>query len=363
MKKIMKNRLDKNYSIIQESANQISKEKQYIKYDTRDYVVGYLVEQFKADEFYVPESYQRKFIWTEHNKCFFIESVLMGLPIPFMFFSDTPDGRIEIVDGAQRTQTLVQFVQNDLELNGLEVLTKSNGFTFTELDPSVQRRFLNTNIRVVYLEQGTTETTRQEIFKRINVSGIKVKPAEIRRGAYIGKFKDFLEECAENKLFKQLAPRSEKSENRYEGLELASRFFAYSHGYPDFPKYRGNVMGYIDAYVIAQNKAVESNPKILIECKKDFDSMLDYAHHALGDRGFRKTPNSKSTPRARFEALAIGIIAALKENSSLPVRDVSGWIDSEEFYNVTSSDAANNRNKLIGRINFVKQKLLEGAYE
>lgn len=44
MKKIMKNRQDKNYEIIQESASQISEEKQYIKYDTRDYVVGYLVK-------------------------------------------------------------------------------------------------------------------------------------------------------------------------------------------------------------------------------------------------------------------------------------------------------------------------------
>lgn len=363
MKKEIGKREEKSYEIMQKSASQISEKKQHIKYDTRDYVVDYLVKQFEAKEFYIPKSYQRKFIWTEHDKCFFIESVLMGLPIPFMFFSDTSDGRIEIVDGAQRTQTFAQFVQNKLELNELKVLTESNGFTFGELDPAVQRRFLNTNIRVVYLEQGTTKATRQEIFKRINVSGVKVNPAEIRRGAYMGKFKDFLEECAENELFKQLAPRSEKSENRYEGLELASRFFAYSHGYPDFPKYHGNVMGYIDAYVIAQNNAVKSNPKILIECKKDFDSMLNYAQHTLGERGFRKTLTAKSTPRARFEALSIGIIAALKENPELPIQDVSGWIDSDEFYEVTSSDAANNKNKLIGRIDFVKQKLLKGAYE
>ena len=76
-----------------------------------------------------------------------------------------------------------------------------------------------------------------------------------------------------------------------------------------------------------------------------------------------KTPKAKSTPRARFEALAIGINAALKENPHLPIIDVSSWIDGEEFHNITSSDAANNRSKLIGRINFVKQKLLEGAYE
>ena len=79
-------------------------------------------------EFYIPLEYQRNFVWGNKDRCIFIESILMGLPIPFMFFSDTDDGRIEIVDGAQRTQTLVQFCQNDLELQGLEILTDSNGF-------------------------------------------------------------------------------------------------------------------------------------------------------------------------------------------------------------------------------------------
>jgi len=360
MVKKAKDRVAKDFNLVKKSSNQISEKKQDIKYDTRDYVVEYLVHKFKEEEFYIPLSYQRNFIWTKHDKCFFIESVLMGLPIPFMFFSDTSDGRIEIVDGAQRTQTLVEFIQNDLELNGLEILTDSNGFTFKELDPAIQRRFLNTNIRVVYLEQGTTESIRQEIFRRINSGGMQIKPAEVRRGAFLGKFKDFLEECAENELFKELAPRSEKTENRYEGFELAARFFAYSNAYPSFSKYKGNVAKFIDNYVESQSKVVESNPGILQSCRNDFETMLKYAQSILGDRGFRKTATAKSVPRARFEALSIGIYAALKENPHLPIIDVSNWIDGEEFYEVTSSDAANNKSKLIGRINFVKQKLLQG---
>ena len=59
--------------------------------------------------------------------------------------------------------------------------------------------------------------------------------------------------------------------------------------------------------------------------------MLDYAEKILGERGFRKTLTSKSTPRARFEALSIGIALALEENPELPVRDISSWIDGEEF--------------------------------
>ena len=142
---------------VDKSSKQISIKKQDVKYDTRDYVIKYLVDQFAEGEFYIPLEYQRQFIWNDHYKCYFIESILMGLPIPFMFFADTDDGRIEIVDGAQRTQTLIQFAQNDLQLNNLRVLTESNGFRFKDFDIAIQRRFLNTSIRVVFLEEGTTD--------------------------------------------------------------------------------------------------------------------------------------------------------------------------------------------------------------
>ena len=346
---------------VAESAKQISEKKQDIKFDTRDYVIKYLVEQYEADEFYIPLEYQRNFVWGDKDRCFFIESILMGLPIPFMFFADTKDGRIEIVDGAQRTRTLVRFCQNNLELQGLQILTESNGFKFNDLDPVIQRRFLNTNIRVVFLEEGTTEKVRQEIFKRINTGGQQAKAAEARRGAFEGKFKDFLEECVKVPKFNDLAPRTIITEDRYEGFELVSRFFAYSDNYDnDFEGYTGNVTQYVDKYVEIQNELCDKNDEIIKACRNKFNSMLDYAEKILGKQGFRKTPTSKSTPRARFEALSIGIAMALKENPALPVRDISEWITGEEFAKCTRSDAANNKSKLVGRIDFVKNKLLAG---
>lgn len=345
---------------ISESARQITEKKQDIKYDTRDYVIAYLVEQYHKGEFFIPLSYQRNFVWRENDKCLFVESVLMGLPIPFMFFADTDDGRIEIVDGAQRIQTLVQFIENAFQLKGLEVLTKSNEFTFSDLDPAVQRRFLNTSIRVVFLEQGTTEQTRQEIFKRINTGGRHIKPAESRRGSYEGKFKVFLEECVRNETFNKLAPRTKMTEDRFEGFELVARFFAYSEAYRNgFKGYNGNVSKFIDKYVEKQNAACKHDDTIIPVCKEKFEKMLDYAKNILGDRGFRKSEKSQSTPRARFEALAIGIILALEENPNLPGKDVSGWIDSAAFAECTRSDAANNKGKLVKRIEFVKDLLLE----
>lgn len=339
------------------SSQQITVKKQDIKYDTRDYVIGYLKQMFEIGNLYVPLDYQRNFIWNEKDKCFFIESVLMGLPIPFMFFSDTTDGRIEIVDGAQRTQTLIEFIQGDLILKDLEILTESNGFSFKELDPVIQRRFENTSIRVVYLEEGTTEKIRQEIFKRINTGGKKAVPTETRRGAIEGKFMDFLGKCTKNERFNKLAPRSELTEKRYEGIELVSRFFAYSDNFAnDFPEYTGNVAQYIDKYIEKMNELWEEED-LEGDYNERFNNMLDFAERYLGTRGFRKKEKSKSTPRARFEALSVGIALALRDNPNLEIIDNS-WIDEEDFSIITRSDAANNKTKLKKRIEFVKNKLL-----
>lgn len=343
---------------IEKSAKQISEKKQDIKYDTRDYVINYLIQEYANDNFYIPLEYQRNFIWGEKQKCNFIESILMGLPIPFMFFSDTEDGRIEIVDGAQRTRTLIEFAENDLCLSDLSVLTESNGFYFRDLDPAIQRRFLNTNIRVVFLEEGTTEQVRQEIFKRINTGGVQATPAETRRGSYEGKFKKFLEQCTKDALFNQLAPRTKLTEDRYEGFELVSRFFAYFEGYHNnFSDYTGSVTDYIDDYIERKNLECEANPQLISEYECRFKSMLEYAQGLLGVQGFRKLPTSKSTPRARFEALAVGIALALEKNKDLVVGNTE-WLTSEEFIKHTRSDAANNKTRLFGRINYVKECLL-----
>ncbi len=78
------------------------------------------------NEIYVPD-YQRELIWSEKNQSRFIESLLIGLPIPFIFVADVggkddpeDEGRLEIVDGVQRIRTLARFITNDLIINDLE---------------------------------------------------------------------------------------------------------------------------------------------------------------------------------------------------------------------------------------------------
>lgn len=91
--------------------DQIKIQQKEAKYDLRDFTIDYIVQEFRKSLFFIPD-YQ-KFIWPEKHRIDFIESGLLGLPIPMMFVADTDDGRLEIVDGAQRIQTLEWFVNND----------------------------------------------------------------------------------------------------------------------------------------------------------------------------------------------------------------------------------------------------------
>ena len=75
--------------------------------------------------------------------------------------------------------------------------------------------------------------------------------------------------------------------------------------------------------------------------------------------GFRKKQNDNTVPRGRFEAIAVGVALAQDTGQTLNTNNIKHWIDSEEFKEKTTSDAANNKSKLTGRIEFVRDKLLK----
>ncbi|EKP9930533.1 DUF262 domain-containing protein, partial [Listeria monocytogenes] len=80
---------------------EINKLQKRIDYDTRDFPISFIVEQFLNEDYYIPD-YQREFVWPEEYKARFIESLILGYPIPLLFLADTAEGRLEIVDGVQR---------------------------------------------------------------------------------------------------------------------------------------------------------------------------------------------------------------------------------------------------------------------
>lgn len=326
---------------------QLKEIQKQIEYDTRDLTVELLVHKFKIGEFFIP-TYQRKFIWKPKNKDMFIESVLLGLPIPFMFFGDCEDGKMEVIDGAQRMQTLVQFVDNKLKLKNLEKLPLLKGFSFEDLPKPQQRKFLNKYLRVVILDEGTTNDVRQDLFNRINTRGEKANDSEIRRGSYPGKLSSFIEECSKNEKFITLCPIPEKKELRYERFELILRFFAYTNNYLDFVH---DVNKFLDKFLLDNMESFDEE-----KYTNEFTNMLNFVEKNFPN-GFAKTRTAKTTPRVRFEAISVGVALALREKPQLEIDNID-WIESSEFKEHTTTDASNNQGKLRARVEFVRDKLL-----
>lgn len=107
---------------IEDAEEQIISNLRDVRYIVREYPTEVVVHKYLSgreddtNEIYVPD-YQRDLIWPEKNQSRFIESLLIGLPIPFLFVADVsaeedPDraGRLEIVDGVQRIRTLARFM-------------------------------------------------------------------------------------------------------------------------------------------------------------------------------------------------------------------------------------------------------------
>ncbi|WP_221179331.1 DUF262 domain-containing protein [Streptomyces botrytidirepellens] len=337
---------------------QIADQSKRIDFYLTEYSVEILANKMKSGEYVVPD-YQREFTWEHERKSKFLESLIMGLPIPFIFFWEMEDGKLEIVDGSQRLRTIEEFLLKGYRLGELDQLSNVSYFTFEDLPESRQRKIRNRSIRGIVLNEHADEAARLDMFERINTGSKNANTAEIRRGALAGPFMKLVIELANGARFATLAPMSAKRKNERGYEELVTRFFAYGDG---LVNYKDRPADFIFDYVKKKNAVFKERPTLSEEYRRRFEETLDFVERIF-PYGFRKTPAGKATPRARFEAIAIGSYLALLEKPQL--RDMSrdqlnvrSWLQSEEFMDATGSDGANARSRLEGRINFVRDRLV-----
>ncbi|NOK32264.1 DUF262 domain-containing protein [Corallococcus exercitus] len=335
---------------------QIQERSKRIEYYTTEFTLELLAQKMRDREYVVPE-YQREFTWEENRKWRFIESLLMGLPIPFLFFWEDPEtGKLEIVDGSQRLRTIEEFLYNELALDELERLPAVNGFRFSDLPAARQRKVKNKPIRGIVLSEHADEQARLDLFDRINTGSKVANKAEVRRGTLRGPFLDMVIELAKSEPFVTMAPVTEKQLNQREREELVTRFFAYGDG---LEEYADEVSPFLFAYAKRMNAHFEEHPELAQQYRHRFQRTMAFVNQHF-PYGFRRSPSGRVTPRVRFEAIAIGSYLALKERPELSPRGerVREWLESDEFKDFIRSDAANVTSKLQGRLRFVRQKLL-----
>lgn len=358
---------------VDEAEKQIMEYSRTVKFTVTEYSFEFIVQKLSSDRYYVP-GYQRELVWTPAKQSKFIESVFMGLPIPFVFFWQDKDGRMEIVDGSQRLRTIKDFMANKFVLRDLETIPAANGLRYSDFPVSRQLKFAETAIRVIILDNTTDAVTRTEMFARINTGGTTANDAEVRRGSLPGRFMDLIIQLATEPEFVKLTPISQPLVDKREREELVTRFFAYldsfnpmlADGDGDIPNYKEEPRRFYFSFV------KETNDKIAAEAQEtgasptvgsmesEFKRVLAFVEK-VSPHGFTKSETGNQVPRVRFEAIAVGSALALRSDPTIfdRVSNITPLLDSDDFAAVTKSDAANVKSKLLGRIKLVRDWLLQ----
>lgn len=205
-------------------------------------------------------------------------------------------------------------------------------------------------IRVTVLNDRSDFEVRYDLFERLNTGGVTLHPQEIRNCVYLGKFKDFLGECANDQNFLNVVKMTEKAERTGNREELVLKFFAY---YEDRNDFVHSVKEFLNDYMA---KKTNSFPEFQIY--KDLFQNTFNSLNILLPEGIVRGNRKNITPLILFEAISIGV-ADLISNGEENILDgdrLQTLLNDDQLKKLTTG-ATNSRNKLNERIEYVKQTL------
>ena len=166
-----------------------------------DYPVDSLVKRIREGAIYVPK-FQREFVWDLKDASRFVESLLLGLPVPSIFLSKEWDtGKLLVVDGQQRLLSLRYFYDDIWGPTGKEfrlkgVQSEFEGRTYSTLRDEDRRQLDDAILHAIVFKQdepSEDESSVYEVFQRLNTGGKKLTPQEVRSAVHhSGRIRDLL---------------------------------------------------------------------------------------------------------------------------------------------------------------------------
>jgi hypothetical protein len=259
-----------------------------------DFTLEVLVGKWQKQEIKIPEL-ERRYVWSKVKASKLVESFLMGLPVPPIFFYLSRDtNELLVVDGHQRLKSLALFFSgkftddpNDVfSLTGLDErspyfdvtyssLKSNNVKAFNKLNNSVMRSF------VVKQIDPDDDTSIFQIFERLNTGGVVLQQQEIRNCIYEGPFNSKLD--ALNKYSPwRLVFGSQEPERRMRDTELILRFLALYYKKP----YYTPMKKFLNDFMKLHKRATEDK---LLEFENLFTSTVNAVIAALGEKPFHIT--------------------------------------------------------------------------
>ncbi|MBD2250317.1 DUF262 domain-containing protein [Nostoc parmelioides] len=337
-----------------------------VDYNTLEYPIEVIIQKYlegreeDENELFIPD-YQREMSWDDDRQSKFIESLILGLPIPYIFVADISGSedlaRLEIIDGTQRIRTLTRFIKNELKLQNLEKLKTLNGFTFEDLPLPRQRRFKRTTIKMIILTKEANEEIRRDVFERINSGSVELNEMEKRRGGKPGKFLDLVEELSKYQQLLDLCSFTKTEIAKRDPQEYVLRFFAFLNNYQNYSDSDRKVHKFLNNYLEQENQSKSLN---IDEMKREFYAVLEFVRKYFPDalHIYRKTKNQyEPTTRIKFESICVGVALALRERPNLTPKSTD-FLDSQAFKDYTKSDTYSSQNKVTNRIHYVRDQLL-----
>lgn len=192
-----------------------------------------LVDEIRTQELIVRPSFQRNRVWDRSRQSKFVESILLNIPIPTLFFAEDDDKTKVVVDGQQRLLALKDFLENQYPLRNLEVLPGLIGKRFDDLTERQQRIIRNRTLRCLVISARSDSEIRFQVFERLNQGGVPLNAQEVRHCVYRGELNDLLHELVTNKTWLSLYG-SEAPHTRMVDRELVLRFFAIRDALPEY---------------------------------------------------------------------------------------------------------------------------------
>lgn len=204
-----------------------------------------LANSLEQGRYKIDPAYQRGEVWNSEKKSRLIESFIINIPIPPIFFYEYEYSKFEVMDGVQRLTAIRDFYANDLTLEGLDLWPELNGKTYNELPETIQqavdRRFMSSvTILKENLPHEQASKLRREVFSRINTGGTSLNEQELRNAAVEhGPLAEACKFLSEHPAFQKMwglseevitefngTRRSDLDVSRMEDIETVLRYFA-----------------------------------------------------------------------------------------------------------------------------------------
>ncbi len=353
-----------------------------LKTDSYTTTISDLLGTYKRGDLRIDPEYQRLFRWNLERQSEYIESLLLNIPTPPLFFATNPDGKSEVIDGLQRLSTLIKFFapevfegevaladdeNNDKEQNNLQVATlllgapliaSLEGYNIRTLPEALVRTLRYTRIPVILLEKESSTRARFHVFKRLNRSGSVLSDQEIRNCSarlFGNDFPQALRELASDEAIRSSLGLPEEQVRRMALEEFVLKLLANLYS-PSPLKH--SVTEFLDEFMqhASEGKFALSEDK-RAQVQRTFRLISSQLPDGQAFRFWKDGEPWGAVSTNLFDVVAFGVAKNIDylESSSVPLKSrLIGLHRSDRLKEVTGA-GSNTRRKYLGRLEIGQQ--------